>query len=667
VCEKIVPGAGGLHCTRCYFTVHATCVSGASQPCITMTSIRSTRSSAPTEANTAAAAATTAAVAAPAAAAPANEEKAATEELYEQGSVWDKYTRKGVLGKGGCGVVYKVVNKLTKEAFALKQMKKDSYLLDILEREIMIMKKFDHPHLTKLREAYLDDKFICLVMDYVAGGELFDKIAELEFFSEKDAADITKQLLSALNYLHDRGCAHRDIKAENILLVDKEGTQVKIADFGLANTLGNRNKFMSFVGTTPYMAPEVLSGACFPESDHQLLTNRGFMSLADVEAHIVVDHGVVDWRGLAFASYDREAAQLVYEQPRALVINKVGASPPLVAFAGRGAALDLVATANHEMFVQLGAGAAFCMMTAGDVAAALASPATSLRFMTQPAHGARSDAAMMEFDWSLAALVQYGKSAILDATAVAPWVWLLERDAVRAIVAGLTAHGPTVVTADAALRDELLRLALHAGYSATFVATDAGQWAVTFDAAGAAGAPVDAAQVVDDAATLARYERDRTWCCQMPSGFVVVRRVERDAKGGVVRASRASIQGNSYGTNVDMWSLGVLVFVMLAGYMPFSGKTEMQEIRAILGGQYKFDPRRGWDKISASAKNFISNLLLQDPDARFTAAQALQHPWIRGRSLSGRQLDSLPSLHNIRDFQRESKRHQAVKMAGDEK
>jgi hypothetical protein len=271
---------------------------GASQPCISMTSIRSTRSSA-TPADAGAAAATTTAAAAPAAAPAAAEEKAATEELYEQGSVWDKYTRKGVLGKGGCGVVYKVVNKVTKEAFALKQMKKDSYLLDILEREIMIMKKFDHPHLTKLREAYLDDKFICLVMDYVAGGELFDKIAELEFFSEKDAADITKQLLSALSYLHERGCAHRDIKAENILLVDKEGTQVKIADFGLANTLGNRNKFMSFVGTTPYMAPEVLSGACFPESDHQLLTNRGFMSLADVEAHIVVDAALARRRRLA--------------------------------------------------------------------------------------------------------------------------------------------------------------------------------------------------------------------------------------------------------------------------------------------------------------------------------------------------------------------------------
>ena len=69
--------------------------------------------------------------------------------------------------------------------FALKQMKKEAYLLDVLEREIQIMKSFDHPGLTKLYDAYADERFVYLVMEYVAGGELFDKIAELESFSEK--------------------------------------------------------------------------------------------------------------------------------------------------------------------------------------------------------------------------------------------------------------------------------------------------------------------------------------------------------------------------------------------------------------------------------------------------------------------------------------------------
>ena len=59
--------------------------------------------------------------------------------------MYDLYERQGVLGKGGCGVVYKVVKKSNGEEFALKQMNKDAYLVEVLEREILIMKSFDHP------------------------------------------------------------------------------------------------------------------------------------------------------------------------------------------------------------------------------------------------------------------------------------------------------------------------------------------------------------------------------------------------------------------------------------------------------------------------------------------------------------------------------------------
>ena len=177
---------------------------------------------------------------------------------YSAGSPYDLYEQKEKLGEGGGGSVHLVKSKKDGSTWALKVIRKDSYDLPLLEREILVMKDLKHPGLVQMKEAFHDKTNIYLVLDVVAGGELFDRIIEQESFSEDDAAKITAQLLDALEYLHGKGCAHRDIKAENVLCVDKTSTNVKLADFGLANALGEASKFQSVVGTTDYMAPEML-------------------------------------------------------------------------------------------------------------------------------------------------------------------------------------------------------------------------------------------------------------------------------------------------------------------------------------------------------------------------------------------------------------------------
>jgi len=177
---------------------------------------------------------------------------------YKKGSPYDFYDKKEKLGEGGGGSVHKVVCKADGVVWALKEIRKDSYDLALLEREILVMKDLHHPNLVTMKEAFQDNVSIYLVLDIVKGGELFDRIIEQESFSEEDAAKITAQLLEGLAYMHSKGCAHRDIKAENVLCVDKESTNVKLADFGLANALGEATKFQSCVGTTDYMAPEML-------------------------------------------------------------------------------------------------------------------------------------------------------------------------------------------------------------------------------------------------------------------------------------------------------------------------------------------------------------------------------------------------------------------------
>ncbi len=97
-------------------------------------------------------------------------------------------------------------------------------------------------------------------MEYIGGGELFDKIAQQSnnVFSEEIAAYYMKKLFNALNHMHSQGVVHRDIKPENIMLT-KDG-ELKLIDFGLSQICKVRQKMESIAGTPYYISPEVLDG-----------------------------------------------------------------------------------------------------------------------------------------------------------------------------------------------------------------------------------------------------------------------------------------------------------------------------------------------------------------------------------------------------------------------
>jgi calcium-dependent protein kinase len=87
--------------------------------------------------------------------------------------------------------------------------------------EIDIMRQLDHPNIVRLFEIFQDDKRFYLVTDLCTGGELFDEITKRSTFNEQDAANLIKQVLSAIAYCHSKSICHRDIKPENILLDTK--------------------------------------------------------------------------------------------------------------------------------------------------------------------------------------------------------------------------------------------------------------------------------------------------------------------------------------------------------------------------------------------------------------------------------------------------------------
>jgi len=133
--------------------------------------------------------------------------------------------------------------------------------LELIQREIDIMKQVRHPNVLCLIERFETPERLALVMELVTGGELFYKIVDNGSYSEKDACNIVRQLVQGVDYLHSMGIAHRDLKPENLLCTDGEpgvDMVIKIADFGLSKVFNDGSVLETSCGTPDYAAPEVL-------------------------------------------------------------------------------------------------------------------------------------------------------------------------------------------------------------------------------------------------------------------------------------------------------------------------------------------------------------------------------------------------------------------------
>lgn len=162
------------------------------------------------------------------------------------------------IGFGNFGVAKLVSDKWTKELFAVKFIERGTKIDEHVEREIMNHRSLNHPNIVRFKEVLLTPTHLAIVMEYAAGGELFERICNAGRFSEDEARFFFQQLISGVSYCHSMEICHRDLKLENTLLDGSTAPRVKICDFGYSKSMLHSQP-KSTVGTPAYIAPEVLS------------------------------------------------------------------------------------------------------------------------------------------------------------------------------------------------------------------------------------------------------------------------------------------------------------------------------------------------------------------------------------------------------------------------
>lgn len=171
------------------------------------------------------------------------------------------------IGRGKFAVVKKCVDKSTGQQYAAKCIRKRRHnrdcTPDILHEIAVLEMGIDHPHLIKLHKVYETASEFVLILEYAAGGEIFDHcVGVKDTFSENSSRRLMRQILDAVHFLHTNDIVHLDLKPQNILL-SKDGSDpdsvIKLVDFGLSKYISAGLEIREILGTPDYVAPEVLN------------------------------------------------------------------------------------------------------------------------------------------------------------------------------------------------------------------------------------------------------------------------------------------------------------------------------------------------------------------------------------------------------------------------
>ncbi|VDM08832.1 unnamed protein product, partial [Wuchereria bancrofti] len=165
------------------------------------------------------------------------------------------------IGAGAHGTVYRAIERATGKNWAAKMisigpdMKKE-----VIMHEVNIMNEFHHEKLLNLHEVFDLGKEICLIEEFISGGDLYDKIiADEALMSEDETRNFIRQILQGVQQMHNKGIVHLDLKPENIMLTSNGSNDIKIVDFGLAQKMDTKESATLLFCTAEFCPPEVIN------------------------------------------------------------------------------------------------------------------------------------------------------------------------------------------------------------------------------------------------------------------------------------------------------------------------------------------------------------------------------------------------------------------------
>jgi len=203
-----------------------------------------------------------------------------------------------------------------------------------LRREIDIQQKLKHDSVVTLHDSYESGTSIYMVLEFVEGGVLVDKLMEMEIFMEEDVVHIMRQLLEGVAFLHSKGIVHRDLKLDNVLVQDMSQLKIKIADFGLSGQLFNETDtsdkvdiqhLKSFVGTPKYMAPEIDGVSAYDQSVD--IWALGVIMYALLSGEFPFNEEDNELASFARVSFHRDCWSEVTEEAKSLICSMLTRRP----------------------------------------------------------------------------------------------------------------------------------------------------------------------------------------------------------------------------------------------------------------------------------------------------------------------------------------------------